>query len=312
MDFVTRKEDYYITNIGTILSRVPKYSRFEQLFSAGITDISSKFTYKINDVPKSLLKLCRQRGITLSDKLVTYYKHNQDANYLAFNLEYTSLGTRDIIDMITSEFYVTDGEYIRYEDRNYSSYYNYLIDNYGYSAKALCLYVDDLMTYEAIDDSGFIIRELYDYASMMNKISTKFDKYPRHFLTTHKIACRNYNRLKEIFDEQSYQQRINKEYECQIGNYCFIYPQSTDEIKEEAVRQNNCVASYIKRVINGECHILFLRRKNALDESLVTIEVRNNKIVQAKRKFNDPVTKEDQEAIDKWNKKFSKREEKVA
>ena len=149
-------------------------------------------------------------------------------------------------------------------------------------------------------------------ASMMNKISTKFDKYPRHFLTTHKIACRNYNRLKEIFDEQSYQQRINKEYECQIGNYCFIYPQSTNEIKEEAVRQNNCVASYIKRVINGECHILFLRRKNALDESLVTIEVRDNKIVQAKRKFNDPVTKEDQEAIDKWNKKFSKREEKAA
>lgn len=140
----------------------------------------------------------------------------------------------------------------------------------------------------------------------MNKINQKFDKYPRHFLTTHKIACRNYNRLKEQFDEDKFRERIDKSYECAFGDYRFIYPNSTDEIKEEAVRQNNCVASYINRVINGECHILFLRKNDSLGESLVTVEVRNNKIVQAKRKFNDPVTQEDQRAIDKWNNKFCK------
>jgi hypothetical protein len=72
------------------------------------------------------------------------------------------------------------------------------------------------------------------------------------------------------------------------------------------VSQNNCVASYIEAVIDGKCHILFLRKKDSLDKSLVTIEIRDNKIVQAKRKFNYPVSKEDQEAIDAWNKKFSK------
>lgn len=55
-----------------------------------------------------------------------------------------------------------------------------------------------------------------------------------------------------------------------------------------------------------------MRKKSEPSESLVTLEVRNNYIVQAKRRFNDPVTNEDQEAIDKWNKKFAKREEKVA
>lgn len=48
------------------------------------------------------------------------------------------------------------------------------------------------------------------------------------------------------------------------------------------------------------------------DESLVTIEVRDNRIVQARRKFNDPVTAEEQEIIDKFNNKFSKRKEDVA
>ena len=46
--------------------------------------------------------------------------------------------------------------------------------------------------------------------------------------------------------------------------------------------------------------------------SLVTIEIRNNTIVQAKRRFNDPVTDEDQKAINSWNKKFSNKKEKVA
>ena len=57
---------------------------------------------------------------------------------------------------------------------------------------------------------------------------------------------------------------------------------------------------------------MFLRKKDFPDKSLVTIEIKDNIIVQAKRKFNDPVTEEDQKAIDAWNKKFSKKKEKAA
>lgn len=146
---------------------------------------------------------------------------------------------------------------------------------------------------------------------VMSQLSLKFDKYPRHLLTTHKIACRNYNRMKKKFSEELFKKRINKQYECSFGDYIFIYPDSTQDIKDEATQQNNCVASYIDRVINGECHILFLRKKNKPDDSLVTIEVRNNKIVQARRRFNDPVTDEDQRVIDAFNKKFANKEDKA-
>ena len=75
---------------------------------------------------------------------------------------------------------------------------------------------------------------------------------------------------------------------------------------------SNCVSSYIDKVINGECHILFLRKKDSPDKSLVTIEVRNNQIVQARRKFNDPVNEEEQKVIDAFNNKFEKVKENVA
>ena len=317
LEFVQRKESktyYGINNIGTILDRVPLYSNYEQLFSAGIDGILDSgrnagiFKYTINDIPKALIKLCKNHSIRLSNNLLDYYKLNPDAHNLAYNLEYMGLNDDDIYKIWSTDNYNHD----RDTGYHYWSYFNKLLNEYGYTSKALLLYIDQLKTFEALENVGSILTELYDYANMMNTISPKFDKYPRHFLTTHKIACRNYNRLKKEFPEDIFKKRIDRSLEFAYKDYIFLYPDSTEDIKTEAVRQNNCVASYIDKVIDGKCHILFMRRKSEPDESHVTLEVRNNYIVQAKRRFNDPVTKEDQDAIDKWNKKFAKREEKAA
>lgn len=312
--FVRNSEmySYSITNIGTILNKVHKYARFEQIFSAGIDDIikdGKRFMYSINDIPKSLIKLCRKYPIKLSNNTVYYYKENTDAHYIAYDLDYISLTHDDIYSVWNAQNRKWNCEIGAYD---YFSFFNKLVNEYEYNAKDLWLYLDRIKTFEAIEDMEFLIRELYDYAKMMSRLSIKYNKYPRNFLTTHKIACRNYNRMKKEFSEELFQKRINKKYECSFGDYIFIYPKSTQDIKDEACMQNNCVASYIDRVIDGECHILFLRKKNKPNESLVTIEVVNNHIVQAKRKFNEPVTDKEQGVINAFNKKFANKEDKVA
>ena len=307
--FVMNKYPNYISNIGTILSKVPMYSKFEQIFSAGFDDIvdSSSFTKSINDIPKSLIKVARDRKVKISDRFCDYWKKNPDAHYMAYQLDFMSLTDGDINEILKRDNYnYANGQY------HYFSYYNKLIDEYGYNPKSLLLYIDTLKTFEAIDDMYHLLRELKDYAGMMSTISPKYEKYPRNFLTTHKIACRNYNRLRKEFSEEIFKTRIHKDYECTFGDYQFIYPDCTQDIKDEAVSQNNCVASYIDKVIDGQCHIMFLRKKSNIKDSLVTIEIRNNQIVQARRRFNDPVTEEDQVAIDKWNKKFANKEDKAA
>lgn len=302
LKFVKKNCFYGVSNIGTVLDNVWKYARFEQIYSAGFDDIvDTNFGYTINDIPKALVKICKRKQIVLSDTFLDFYKEIPDAYVLAYNLEYTSLNDKQLYDMLTAYHEKRcNRENGTWYYKKYS-FFNKLINEYGYTPKNLLIYIDHLCTFEALEDTQFVIKELCDYCYMMSRISPKYDKYPRHFLTTHKIACRNYNRLKERFDEEDFKKRIAPEMEHSFGGFKFIYPRSTQEIKDEAVMQNNCVASYIQRVINGECHILFLRRKSEPNKSLCTIEVRNNKIVQAKLRFNYDITPELKEIVDKWN-----------
>lgn len=263
LEFVKRNGAEYgseITNIGTILDRVPRFSKFEQIFSAGIDDIvSGDFKYGIGDIPKSLIKLCKTHNIRLSNWFLQFYKQNPDAYLLAYNLDYISLTDVDIYNILNSYERSWNNRTWGYE---YYSRFIRLINEYGYTAKALLTYIDYLKTFEAMEGMDSILRELEDYARMMKEISPKFDKYPRHFLTTHKIASRNYNRLKQKFEEDKFKLRINLDMEHTFGEYRFIYPKCTQDIKDESVQMNNCVSSYIKSVVDGKCDILFLRYKD--------------------------------------------------
>ena len=196
LKFVRNKE-WNISNIGTILSRVPLHSNYEQIFSAGFDGIVDyNLKYKINEIPKSLIKVAKQHNVKISNNLIEFWKVNSDAYNLAYQLEYISLNDDDIYNILKYSIG-------RWENHTYvpESVFNILINNYKYNAKSLLLYMDELKTFEAIDDMDYLIREIYDYAKMMDTISDKWDKYTRHFLTTHKIACRNYNRLKKEFPE---------------------------------------------------------------------------------------------------------------
>ena len=241
-----------------------------------------------------------QYGWFLDDDLLAAYIAMPDAFQTACKFEYQTLDKCRHIPSILKRIYCgwPKPEYTVQK----------LIEEHGYTVKALFQYIDHLMTYEAIEGESRLVGEILDYARMMHEISPKFDKYPRNFLTTHRIACRNYNRLKKQFDEQKFQKRRDPSLECKIGRYVFIYPNTPQDIKDEAVQQNNCVASYIDRVIDGHCHILFMRYAGCPDQSLVTIEVRGNKIVQALQRYNQPMTEEQRRAVDAWNKRYENKE----
>lgn len=291
-------------NLGTLFKYANKYSKCEQFFAIGFThtQITEDFRYSINEVPKWLRNYCLgvENKRMLNNNFVGFYKRYPDYVQTMLQTQYMTLTESDLT-------YFFDGRNTSY----YMDVLTSLDQDYGYNLADVFVYIDKIMTFEAIDNMNWLLKELHDYARMMGAISHKFDRYPRHFKTTMDIVIRNYKRLQKEFSEEIFKTRINKEYEFTYKGLRFFYPDSTQDIKDEAVQQNNCVASYIDRVIDGECHIMFLRRAKEPDKSLVTIEIQNGRIVQALQRFNDPLTADQQEAVDAWNKHFSK-EGKVA
>lgn len=83
-----------------------------------------------------------------------------------------------------------------------------------------------------------------------------------------------------------------------------IFPVKTiDELLNESKEQNNCVKTYAERIAKGQCDIYFMRLLENQDKSLVTVEVRNNKVVQQRTKNNADTTKEQKTFLKTWERK---------
>ena len=71
-------------------------------------------------------------------------------------------------------------------------------------------------------------------------------------------------------------------------------------------QQNNCVRTYAERYAEGECDIYFLRNAKNIKSSLVTVEVKNNKVVQSRIKNNDDPNETQLAFLNEWEQKVLK------
>ena len=329
----TKTEGTRIKNIGTFLSKISYYLYFEQYFSAGIKKIDPNFHVEVKDLPKGYLNFLKKFDKEANNKTLLEYTYNVDnynlINKLIDEKKFNSL-TRSDLDSIliipaertnywsgidSNKQYVlrNSPEYqtILQQRRYYpgpkiaSDIFYILCNTYNYNKMRLLEYIDDLLTFEGITNLIDLLRELEDYNCMLTEMSPtrKYEKYPKYFLSMHTITVRNYNRLvKAVYPAEKFEERVKKDWEFSYNDYRFIYPNTDADIKEEAVMQNNCVASYINRVIDGKCDIMFLRNKDNLKHSLVTLEIREWKVVQAKAKFNSEPSEDEWEAIHEFDK----------
>lgn len=298
---------------------LPEFMDYEQYFTSGFTNFDKRFRHGYSEVSKGLMKFCNTLRLTLNNELFDSYNENPDAYNLLLNTKLTNYTDLEMIkammfgtpknnfhEVAVNPYDLTNRTnnttHIRRVDiRGNKSYFNRLVDDYRYNAKKLMLYIDQLNLKQK---RRTVCRDLFDYADMMNQLYDDFDKYPTNLLSAHKQAIKEYNKHQFDFDEDAYSKRNVLEYECEIDGFKFIYPRHVNEIQEEGRSQHNCVASYINRVLEEDCHIMFMRPVDDVTHSYITLEIRDNKIVQAMRKCNQPTSKEEREVIKKWNEKY--------
>lgn len=89
------------------------------------------------------------------------------------------------------------------------------------------------------------------------------------------------------------------EFAFEDDNFAVVVPTNVNALIDEAVNQENCLAGYIELVAEGKTNIVFIRKKEAMKESYITVEIKNRKILQFRARFNDIPEVEDFEFLEK-------------
>lgn len=298
-----------------------KYKNFEQIYSAGLKvfmtpseyGYNGNFDYTIKDIPKGLRRICKENNFYLDNRMVQSYLQNPDIYNAVFFIkdEYKGLKKTNLKLLTESKTQNT-------------LFLVWLHDCFGYNIRDLARYFDYLKTEFKMRNMQNMIKEYKDYVKKSFYVYEVFEKYPKNFAEAYQQVSITYKDMKKEqrnkaakklaeqrrqLEKAYFEKHIKHEYEIEYKDYVFIYPKSAEEIRKEGRNNHNCVATYIQNVIEHRCDILFLRKKDAPNKSLVTIEVRNGKIVQARRVCNSDITEEDKEAIMYFNKLFSKQPE---
>ena len=90
----------------------------------------------------------------------------------------------------------------------------------------------------------------------------------------------------------------NNKYQDEM--FIILPAKSVEALENESKQQSNCVRTYSEDYANGSCDIYFMRLLCSKNKSLVTVEVKNNEVVQSRIKHNNLPTEEQRLFLEKW------------
>lgn len=131
------------------------------------------------------------------------------------------------------------------------------------------------------------------------------DKYPANLKSSLKRLDYEYRLHEMEIDLNQWEAAMNKMKELEFKDdvYMIKSPTCKEDLAQEASQQHSCVLGYSEKVKRGEEQIVFLRKCDEEEKSLVTLEVLpGRRVGQIFRAFNDSPSKQEMEFIEKWAK----------
>lgn len=182
-------------------------------------------------------------------------------------------------------------------------------DTYGYNnIKKLTLYLfREIRMNQGITSPSTGATLLRDYIKMATKLKQEYEKYPKSLKKDHDVTMMNFKVMENEIKRRDFREKVEteeyKRFEFKKKEYKIIAPSEMEDLVKEGNELSHCIASYIDRVIDNKCKIFFLRNTKDIDTPLVSIEVANENIRQARGSHNRRVTPEEKAFIKEWAEK---------
>lgn len=177
--------------------------------------------------------------------------------------------------------------------------------------------IDEIKEYTSIDNfityfrkkklqDAHLYRDYLKFAKQLGlDLKNKRYLFPDKLKTMHDL----YEKQIKIMEQERITKCIEKRLETLLKNvfqdkeYVIFPAHSVAELIDESKQQNNCVRTYAEKYADGNCDIYFMRKLDTPNVSLVTVEVRENKIVQKRTKNNEKTNKKQDKFLNNWQKK---------
>lgn len=260
-------------------------NEFKQLKEFGITRKYYKLMELLNKMSSSQKQVVQKTApewIKLIHRSLEW-----ETNFNFYGISYNADGI--LINLVTS--------YVGYSPYSWRTVYD-KFPNY-YSFGNFCSYVIDGVINQGFSELSNFLTQLQDYLNMCEGQGIKPILYSGYLSQTHDIASRNLKVQLDTNQEEIFVNRYKgfKNWEDKKTGYTLFAPKESKEVIQEGSDQSTCVGSYLHKILNGECLILFLRKIENLKHSLVTVEYAHGAVIQARGQFNRDMTKEEKEIL---------------
>ena len=177
-----------------------------------------------------------------------------------------------------------------------------------------------MLDYRISTGQNITLSDYADYLAGLNTLGRRLDKkalYPKDFMAAHDeildlVEDAKDEDLRRSFVKQ--QIRITGMQEpFASGEYVIRPAAEPKELREESRALCHCVRTYVPRVAEGRCAILFIRRAEDPETPFFTLELApDGSIVQCRGDHNKAYPKEVKDFIDKWQAWMKKNRRKKA
>ena len=181
--------------------------------------------------------------------------------------------------------------------------YNFIIK---YLNKKMVNYIENYNQCE-----GFPSLEYNDYLRMAEKLGYPMDH--NDVLCPKNGVYKAHDELQEKFDiakTKELAEGIKRtaeslmKYKYENEEFVVIPAKDNDELIKESEVLHHCVRTYAENVAEGKTGIMFIRKKDCVDEPFVTAELRGKQIIQVRAKNNAQPSPDVINFVKKWEKKY--------
>ena len=191
---------------------------------------------------------------------VVRYSHNLFLDWLRFRDVGAKLGS--LVNVITPRIY---RDYI---NRSHKNEDDITIEDWDIVA----YYAVRCKVYDFCGDTTSRIAEYIRWCGEMNIQPQKVNNFTRVYTETKN----EYYRRKDEIDNAKFcatYAKHKKAWEFEYGDYTIVVPSRGQDLLDEGNNMHHCVGSYVGRVVEGETHIVFVRRKDNPNKCYITAQV---------------------------------------